>query len=120
MKHSELLALVAAASNGRTLNKPSGGWDTLSAFAASLEMAFPGECRENILRLAAVTAASGKFNGQGARWGSSYKFAPAWREYITGAITTEGTKARREQAAQFRSVARLFAALGGTDFDPAE
>lgn len=116
--YTELVALVAAASSDRNLAKPSGGWDTLSSFAHSMTMEFPTGARENILRLAAVTAAKGKFSGQSARWGSGYRFSEAWSAYVAGASTPDGAKVRRAERAQFTKCARLYAALGGSEFIP--
>ena len=81
-------------------------------------MNFPTGARENILRLAAVTAAKGKFSGASARWGAGYKFSEAWKAYITGAGTPDEAKARRGERALFTKCARLYAALGGTEFAP--
>jgi len=119
MTYAQLTSLVASCSADNNLSRPAGGWDTLASFAESLSMDFPTGARENILRLAAVTAAKGKFSGQSARWGSGYKFSEAWKAYITGAVTPDAAKSRRGERAQFTKCARLYAALGGTEFVPA-
>lgn len=118
MTYANLVSLVHLASADNNLAKPSGGWDSLASFAESLSMDFPTGARENILRLASVTAAKGKFSGQSARWGSGYKFSEAWTAYIAGAGTPDAAKARRGERALFTRTAKLYAALGGTEFVP--
>lgn len=118
MTYAQLTSLVASCSAGSNLSRPAGGWDSLASFAESLSMDFPTQARENVLRLASVTAAKGKFSGASARWGSGYKFSEAWTSYVAGAGTPDAAKARRGERALFTKCARLYAALGGTEFAP--